>query len=131
MVLPTREQCKILIADKENEYRQMLVFMLVNLGFRHQNILQATNGGTAWELLTSRETDLIISGWVMPVRNGLELLRAVRADEKLAAVPFVIASARGSQADILMAVKEKVSLYLVKPFSESVLEEKLKSIGFK
>jgi len=54
----------------------------------------------------------------------------LRANEKLAAIPFVMASAKGNQEDILMAVREKVSSYLVKPFSESVLEEKLKSIGF-
>lgn len=127
---PIRDQCKILIVDKENKYRQMLLFMLTNLGFNYKSIIQAANGAEAWEKLASQQIDLVISGWVMPGRTGLELLKAVRANEKLAAIPFVMASAKGNQEDILMAVREKVSSYLVKPFSESVLEEKLKSIGF-
>lgn len=128
---PARDQSQVLVVDKENKYRRMLILMLANLGFRPQNIFQAADGGEALQILQGQGIDLIISGWEMPVRNGLELLKAVRASEGLAEMPFVMATAKGSQSDIIMAVKEKVSQYLVKPFSESVLEEKLKNIGFR
>lgn len=64
------------------------------------------------------------------MRTGLQLLQAVRAREQSEDIPFVMASAKGSHTDILLAAKEKASQHRIKPFSENALREKLKGIGF-
>jgi two-component system chemotaxis response regulator CheY len=64
----------------------------------------------------------------MPKMTGLDLLKAVRADASLANTPFIMVTAEAQQDNIILAVKAKVSQYIVKPFTAETLSEKLNKI---
>jgi two-component system chemotaxis response regulator CheY len=64
----------------------------------------------------------------MPNMSGLELLKAVRADEKLKGLPFLMVTAEALKENIVEAVKSGVSNYIVKPFTAETLKEKIEKI---
>jgi two-component system chemotaxis response regulator CheY len=71
---------------------------------------------------------LIVSDWNMPKMTGLELLKAVKEDEKLKSIPFIMVTAEGQRENVLEAVKAGVSNYIVKPFTPETFNEKLQKV---
>jgi len=92
------------------------------------NITEAEDGSTALEALQREKIDLVISDWNMPKMTGLELLKAVRADDALKHIPFLMVTAEAQQENIIEAVKAGVSNYIVKPFTAEVLSQKIGQI---
>lgn len=74
------------------------------------------------------EFDLIISDWNMPNMTGLELLNYVRTEKQLKNIPFLMITAEAQRENIIEAAKAGVSQYIVKPFTEEALQEKIESI---
>ena len=72
--------------------------------------------------------DLILCDWNMPEMSGLELLQAIRADDNLKDIPFVMVTAEAKKENIIEAVKAGVDSYIVKPFTAETIGEKLKKI---
>jgi two-component system chemotaxis response regulator CheY len=124
--MPIDPNIKILIVDDFSTMRKIIRNILTQLGFK--NILEADDGTTALEILKKEKVDLIISDWNMPKMSGLELLKAVRSDENLKDVPFVMVTAEAQKENILEAIKYKVNQYIVKPFTPETLKEKLDKI---
>ena len=117
---------KILVVDDFATMRRILKNNLRQLGF--SNILEAEDGQLALEELKKNKVDLIISDWNMPNMSGLELLKAVRGDESLKQIPFVMVTAEGQKDSVMEAAKAGVSNYIVKPFTPEIFEEKLKKV---
>ncbi len=117
---------KILIVDDFATMRRIVKNILTQLGFK--NIIEADDGTTALERLKSEKVDLIVSDWNMPKMTGLDLLKAVRSDPNMADTPFIMVTAEAQQDNIILAVKAKVSQYIVKPFTADTLGEKLQKI---
>jgi two-component system chemotaxis response regulator CheY len=117
---------KILIVDDFSTMRKIIRNILTQLGFK--NILEADDGTTALEILKKEKVDLIISDWNMPKMSGLELLKAVRSDENLKDIPFIMVTAEAQKESILEAIKYKVNQYIVKPFTPETLKEKLEKV---
>jgi two-component system chemotaxis response regulator CheY len=117
---------KVLVVDDFATMRRIVKNILTQLGFK--NIVEADDGATAVDLLKNEKVDLIISDWNMPKMTGLELLQHVRADAGMADVPFVMVTAEAQQDNIILAVKAKVSQYIVKPFTAETLGEKLDKV---
>lgn len=117
---------KVLVVDDFATMRRIVKNILTQLGFK--NIVEADDGATAVDLLKTEKVDLIISDWNMPKMTGLELLQHVRADANMADVPFVMVTAEAQQDNIILAVKAKVSQYIVKPFTAETLGEKLEKV---
>ena len=124
MVLNT--SMKVLVVDDFATMRRIVKNILTQLGFK--NIIEADDGTTAMDVLKSEKIDLIISDWNMPKMTGLDLLKAVRADSGMADTPFIMVTAEAQQDNIILAVKAKVSQYIVKPFTADTLSEKLEKI---
>ena len=106
--------------------RRIVKNILTQLGFK--NIIEADDGTTALNVLKSEKIGLIVSDWNMPKMTGLDLLKAVRADASMANTPFIMVTAEAQQDNIILAVKAKVSQYIVKPFTAETLSEKLNKI---
>ncbi len=119
-------EMKVLVVDDFATMRRIVKNILTQLGFK--NIVEADDGATAVDLLKNEKVDLIISDWNMPKMTGLELLKHVRADAGMADVPFVMVTAEAQQDNIILAVKAKVSQYIVKPFTAETLGEKLEKV---
>jgi two-component system chemotaxis response regulator CheY len=117
---------KILVVDDFATMRRIVKNILTQLGFK--NIIEADDGTTALNVLKSEKIGLIISDWNMPKMTGLDLLKAVRADASMTNTPFIMVTAEAQQDNIILAVKAKVSQYIVKPFTAETLSEKLNKI---
>jgi two-component system chemotaxis response regulator CheY len=117
---------KVLVVDDFATMRRIVKNILTQLGFK--NIIEADDGTTALDILKSEKIDLIISDWNMPKMTGLDLLKAVRGDSSMAETPFIMVTAEAQQDNIILAVKAKVSQYVVKPFTAETLSEKLEKI---
>ena len=117
---------KILVVDDFATMRRIIKNILTQLGFK--NIIEADDGTTALNVLKSEKISLIISDWNMPKMTGLDLLKAVRADASMTNTPFIMVTAEAQQDNIILAVKAKVSQYIVKPFTAETLSEKLNKI---
>jgi two-component system chemotaxis response regulator CheY len=117
---------KVLVVDDFATMRRIVKNILTQLGFK--NIIEADDGTSALDILKSEKVDLIISDWNMPKMTGLDLLKAVRGDAGMADTPFIMVTAEAQQDNIILAVKAKVSQYIVKPFTADTLSEKLDKI---
>jgi len=117
---------KILIVDDFATMRKVIRNLLKQSGY--ENIVEAEDGVNALKILKSQKIDFIVSDWNMPNMSGLELLKAVRADEDLKALPFLMVTAEALQENVVAAVKAGVSNYIVKPFTSETLDEKIKKI---
>lgn len=116
----------ILVVDDFLTMRKIVRTGLKQMGFN--NVSEAEDGAKALEKLKSQEIKLIISDWNMPNMSGLDLLKAVRSDEKLKTIPFLMVTAEGKKENVLEAAKAGVSNYIVKPFATDNLQEKLEAI---
>jgi two-component system, chemotaxis family, chemotaxis protein CheY len=116
----------VLVVDDFSTMRRIVRNVLRELQFR--NIVEADDGTSAVEVLRSQKIDLIISDWNMPKMTGLELLKFVRADQKIKDTPFLMVTAEAQKENIIEAVKAKVSNYIIKPFTAVTLAEKLAKI---
>jgi len=116
----------VLVVDDFSTMRRIVRKILKDLQF--QDVIEAENGAEAFQLLQTNKVDLIVSDWNMPTMTGLELLKKVRADERLKGLPFLLVTAESQKENIIEAIQAKVSNYVVKPFSPAVLAEKLAKI---
>jgi two-component system chemotaxis response regulator CheY len=117
---------KILVVDDFSTMRRIVKNILRQLNFA--NIIEADDGSTALETLQREKIDLVVSDWNMPKMTGLELLKAVRSDDALKHIPFLMVTAEAQQENIIEAVKSGVSNYIVKPFTAETLSQKINQI---
>ncbi|MEN8166191.1 MAG: chemotaxis response regulator CheY [Pseudomonadota bacterium] len=117
---------KILIVDDFSTMRRIIKNLLRDLGFT--NTHEADDGTTALPMLQSGKYDFLVSDWNMPGMTGIDLLKAVRADAKLAVLPVLLVTAESKREQIIEAAQAGVNGYVVKPFTAGTLEEKIKKI---
>ncbi len=117
---------KILIVDDFSTMRRIIKNLLRDLGF--QNTAEADDGLTALPILQSGNFDLLITDWNMPGMQGIDLLKHVRADQKLASLPVLMVTAEQKREQIVEAAQAGVNGYVVKPFTAQTLKEKLEKI---
>ena len=117
---------KVLVVDDFATMRRIVKNILTQLGYK--NIIEADDGPTAMTVLKQEKIDLIISDWNMPKMTGLDLLKNVRGNPDWAKIPFIMVTAEAQQDNIILAVKAKVSQYIVKPFTADTLGEKINKV---
>ena len=117
---------KILIVDDFSTMRRIIKNLLRDLGFN--NTHEADDGTTALPMLQSGKFDFLITDWNMPGMQGIDLLKAVRADENLRHLPVLMVTAESKREQIVEAAQAGVNGYVVKPFTAGTLEEKISRI---
>ena len=117
---------KILIVDDFSTMRRIIKGLLHELGFN--NLEEADDGNTALPLLRAGNFDFLITDWNMPGMTGLDLLKTVRADAKLAKLPVLLVTAEAKREQIVVAAQAGVKGYVVKPFTANTLKEKMDKI---
>ena len=117
---------KVLVVDDFATMRRILKNILKQIGFT--KIIDADDGSTALAMLKKNKVDLIISDWNMPMVSGLELLKAVRSDESIKDMPFLMVTAEAQKDSVVQAIQAGVSNYVVKPFTPDTIKEKLEQI---
>ena len=117
---------KILVVDDFSTMRRIIKNLLKDLGFA--NIQEADDGSTALPMLQQGDFDFVVTDWNMPGMQGIDLLRAIRADDKLKHLPVLMVTAEAKKEQIVAAAQAGVNGYVVKPFTAATLKEKLDKI---
>lgn len=117
---------KILIVDDFSTMRRIIKNLLRDLGFT--NTLEASDGNTALPMLKTGDFDLLVTDWNMPGMQGIDLLKAVRADRSIASLPVLMVTAESKRDQIVEAAQAGVNGYIVKPFTAQTLKEKIDKI---
>lgn len=117
---------KILIVDDFSTMRRIIKNLLRDLGYN--NTQEADDGNTALPMLKGGSFDFLVTDWNMPGMQGIDLLKAVRADADLAALPVLMVTAEQKREQIVEAAQAGVNGYIVKPFTAQTLKEKIDKI---
>lgn len=116
----------ILIVDDYKTMLRIIRNLLKQLGFN--NVDEATDGSAALQKLRAKSYGLVISDWNMEPMSGLDLLKEVRSDNQLSALPFIMITAESKTENVVAAKQAGVSNYIVKPFNAATLKTKLTSV---
>jgi len=117
---------KFLVVDDFSTMRRIVRNLLKELGF--SNVHEAEDGVDALSKLRGGDFEFVVSDWNMPNMTGIDLLKAIRADESLKHLPVLMVTAEAKKENIIEAAKAGASGYVVKPFTAATLDEKLKKI---
>lgn len=123
-------ETKILIVDDMKTMRVLLRKRLTDMGFTQ--ITEAGDGEAAWQeiekaLGAQAPFQLILSDWAMPKAKGIHLLKRVRSNSQMKGVPFIMLTAENETSSVQEAAEAGVTGYLVKPFTQEMLTEKLEA----
>ena len=117
---------KFLVVDDFSTMRRIVRNLLKELGY--SNVDEAEDGAMALSKLKNEQFDFVISDWNMPVMNGLDMLKSIRADAALAKLPVLMVTAEAKKETIIAAAQAGANGYVVKPFTAATLDEKLAKI---
>lgn len=124
--MPADLNMKVLVVDDMVTMRRIVKNILKQLGFG--NVDEAENGQEALQKLRADTFGFVVSDWNMPVMTGIDMLRAIRADEKLKTLPVLMVTAEAQQSNLIEAVQAGISNYIVKPFTAETMQEKIAKI---
>ena len=104
----------VLVADDDPVTARFLASLLREKGY---DVLLAGDGERALELIREHRPDLLLSDLVMPYRDGINLVRAVRSDADLDRMPVILLSLKDREEDIVHGLEQGADDYVVKPFN--------------
>ena len=114
---------KIIIVEDYPSMRRIIKNCLLELGF--SNIFEADDGSTGLEIINRENIDLIIADWDMPNVSGLELLKVLRANDRLKDIPFLMLIKDTYADEISQVLDSETDSYIVKPFTADMLGKKI------
>lgn len=115
---------RILIADDASDQREILGLLLARWG---HEVVPASDGLEAWEILNRERVQLVLSDWMMPGLDGLELCRRIRAREAGYYVYIILLTARDDKEDLIAGMHAGADDFLTKPFHFEELRVRLRS----
>jgi two-component system chemotaxis response regulator CheY len=116
-------ETKILVVDDYREMISIIRRMLLRFGFK--DVDDADDSLSALVKLRDRTYDLVISDMIMEPMDGLGLLREIRADAALRALPLIMVTASPDERDIIAAIEAGVTAYILKPFTAALLRQRV------
>ncbi len=121
---PSEQQAmkRVLLADDDSGVVDVL---RANLEADGYTVLVARNGDEAWEIIRTQPLDLALLDVMMPGRDGLNVLAAIRDEPTLSALPVVLLTARAGDEEIWAGWQAGANYYLTKPFQ---IEELLRYV---
>jgi two-component system phosphate regulon response regulator PhoB len=122
---PVSEQAHILVVEDEAALAELIRYNLAAQGLR---VTIAASGEEAEMLLAEETFDLAILDWMLPSLSGLELCRRLRKRETTQALPVIMLTARGEEADRVRGLSTGADDYVVKPFSVPEIVARVKAL---
>ena len=116
----------VLVVDVYKTMIRIIRNLLKQLGFA--NVDEAGDGSAALDMMRQKQYGLVISDWNMEPMTGYELLREVRADDRLSTTPFIMVTAESKTENVIAAKKAGVNNYIVKPFNAATLKSKIDAV---
>lgn len=118
---------KVLVVDDYSTMRRIIRNLLNQIGY--SDVEEAIDGQDALTKLRSGVNfGLVISDWNMEPMTGYDLLREVRADDKLKTMKFIMVTAESKTDNVVAAKKAGVDNYIVKPFNAATLQSKINAV---
>ena len=121
---------KAIVIDDSRTIRRILAATLGELGFE---VCQAENGRAALTTIVEARTadpiSLALVDWNMPEMNGLEFVRALRADPRNAGMVVVMVTTETAVDQMVTALDAGANEYVMKPFTKDVIQDKLRLLG--
>lgn len=119
---------KALIVDDSRAMRLVVARIVQRLGFE---TVQAEHGQAALDVLEVSDElpEVALVDWNMPVMDGLELIKALRAQPRYRGITLMMVTTESEQSRIVQALAAGAHEYLIKPFTEEALEDKLSLLG--
>lgn len=114
---------KILVVDDSAAMRMMVKRMLRMVGMDVSDIIEATDGAEALEMVREEEPDLVLSDWNMPNMTGMEFLQALNEEDIKPDFGFITTEASAEMKS--QALEAGAEFLISKPFTESSFEEAL------
>lgn len=124
--MPADLNMKILVVDDHESMRRIEKQILHDLGY--ENVDMADDGATALPMLISGKYDFVITDWNMPKMEGIDLLKSIRADQRISKLPVLLVTAESKKERIIEAAKAGVNDYIIKPFNAEILSAKISRI---
>ena len=115
---------RILVVDDSVTMRKIISKSLKTSGY--PDVVEAGDGAEAMSKMTG--VDLVLLDWNMPVMDGLSFVKEIRQSPVFGEVPIIMVTTEGAQKEVLMALKEGVNDYIVKPFKPDILIQKIQSL---
>jgi two-component system chemotaxis response regulator CheY len=118
---------KFLVVDDSVTMRRIVINSLASLNFK--NYVEAADGNEALAKLEENpDINFVITDWNMPGMTGIDLVKAIRSNERFNHLAILMVTTRGLKEDIIEALKSGVNNYILKPFTPAVLKEKIEQI---
>ncbi len=114
---------RALIIDDSSVMRKIVERSLRQAGVALSQVMEAGNGAEALNVLRSNSVDLILSDINMPVMDGLEFVRQLKAEGLAANTPVVMITTEGSESQVVQAVSSGARGYIRKPFTADQVKE--------
>lgn len=114
---------RILVAEDDLDIARLVQFQLQFSGY---SVTHAPDGAEALKIAKKEPPDLILVDWMMPVMDGVQTVKALKADPALRHIPVILMTARAQSHDIQAGINAGAAAYLVKPFP---LEQLISTIG--
>lgn len=115
---------RVLVIDDSLTMRRIIGNILKST--KKYEVTEASNGFEALNLLSGIK--LILTDWNMPGMDGLSFVKEVRSRKEYSEVPIIMVTTEGTKETVLEAMKEGVNDYIVKPFTKTVLVEKIENV---
>ena len=115
----------ILVVEDEPAIQELLALNITQAG---HNALRAISVEHAQELLRNTLPDLILLDWMLPGMSGIEYARRLKSDNLTKAIPIIMLTARGDEADKVRGVEVGADDYVTKPFSPRELNARIKAV---
>ena len=118
---------RALVVDDSRTIRSILGKKLVHLGFK---VSEAENGQVALDVLQATpQISLALVDWNMPVMNGLEFVKAVRANADYNELTIVMVTTETETSQMVAALESGANDYIMKPFTDEIIAERLMMLG--
>jgi two-component system chemotaxis response regulator CheY len=113
----------ILIADDSSTMRRILKNTLLRCGY--SNVTEAGDGEEALAKCKAAQFDCILTDWNMPKMDGLEFVMKIKQEPNYAKIPVIMVTTEGCKQDVVEALTHGVTSYIVKPFTEEIIQKRM------
>lgn len=121
-------EVRALIVDDSSVMRKIVERTLRQAGMDSLVVIEAGNGTDGLEMLKTKQVDLILSDINMPLMDGLEFVRQIRAQNLAAGVPIVMITTESSEEHVKQAIQAGARGYIRKPFTAEQVKERVLSL---
>ena len=111
--------------EDDPSIRDIEVYALTSTGFEARGF---EDGGSFWEALQAEKPELVILDVMLPGRDGVTLLKMMKASEELREIPVIMATAKGTEYDKIQSLDLGADDYLVKPFGIMEMVSRVKAV---